>query len=76
MDELELEADRSYEVEKLLRWCWSGPSGRRRKKEFLVFWVGYSIDDASWIPASNFDYPEELQKMIDRDNPVEDTAVL
>ena len=76
VDELELEDDRSYEVEKLLRWRWSGPSGRRRKKEFLVLWAGYSIDDASWTPADNFDYPEELQKMIDRDNPVEDTAVI
>ena len=75
VDELELEDDRSYDVEKLLRWRWSGPSGRRRKKEFLVLWAGYSIDDASWIPANNFDYPDELQKMIDRDNPVEDTAV-
>ena len=76
VDELELEDDRSYEVEKLLRWRWSGPSGRRRKKEFLVLWAGYSIDDASWTPADNFDYPEELQKMIDRDNPVEDTAMI
>ena len=40
-----------------------------------MLWVGYSIDDASWTPASNFDYLEELHKMIDRDNPVEDTAV-
>ena len=76
MDELELEDDRSYEVEKPLRWRWSGPIRSRRKKEFLVLWAGYSIDDASWIPASNFDYPEELQKMIDRDNSVEDTTVL
>ena len=68
MDELELE--------KLLRWRLSGPSGGRRKKEFLVLWAGYLIDDASWILASNFDYPEELQKMVDRDNPIEDTSVL
>ena len=34
------------------------------------------MDDASWMPASNFDYPEELQKMVERDNPVKDTAVL
>ena len=38
--------------------------------------VGYSVDDASWTPTSKFDYPEELQKMIDRDNPVEDIAVI
>ena len=76
MDVLELEDDRSYEVEKLLRWRWSGPSGRRRKKKFLVLLAGCSIDDASWILASNFNYPKELQKMIDRDNLVEDTTVL
>ena len=34
------------------------------------------MDDASWTPASNFYYPEELQKMIERDNPVEDTAIV
>ena len=48
----------------------------RRHREYLVLWVGYSVDDASWTLASNFDYPKELQKMIERDNPVEDTTVL
>ena len=76
MDELELEDDRSYQVEKLLRWRRSGPSGKRRKKEFLLLWAGYSIDDASWIYASNYDYPEELRKIIDCDDPIEDTSVL
>ena len=76
LDDLELEEDdRSYKVERLLRWRWRGPSGRRHK-EYLVLWAGYSVDDASWTPASNFDYPEELQKMIDRDNPVEDIAMM
>ena len=74
MDELELEDDRSYEVEKLLQWRWSRPS-QRRVKEFLVLWSGYSTDDASWIPATNFDYPEELTTMITRDQPVEDPRV-
>ena len=37
VDELELEdEDRSYEIEKLLRWRWIGPSGRRRKRQFHV----------------------------------------
>ena len=71
MDELELEDDRSYEVEKLLRWRWSGPS-TRRVREYLVLWSGYLIDDASWIPATNFDYPEVLEEMVTRDQPVED----
>ena len=76
LDDLELEEDdRSYEVERLLRWRWRGPSGRRHR-EYLVLWAGYSVDDASWMPANNFDYPEELQNMIDRDNPVEDIAMI
>ena len=76
MDEMELEDDRSYKVEKLLQWRWSEPSGRQRKKEFLVLWAGYSIDNASWTLANNFDYPKELQKMIDRNNLVDDTTML
>ena len=44
-----------YEVEKLLRWCWSRPSGCKNK-EFLVMWANFLIDDASWIPKANFDY--------------------
>ena len=76
LEELEVEDDRSYEVEKLLRWRSVGPSGRRgrkRKREFLVLWKDYSIDDASWTHEDNFDYPEELEKMIDRDQPTEDS---
>ena len=73
VEELELEEDdRSYEIEKLLRWRWTGPSGRRRKREFLVLWKHYSIDDASWIPEANFDQPAEVAKMMKRDNPTED----
>lgn len=67
MDELELEDDRSYKVEKLLQWRQSGPSKRRKTKDFLVLWPGYFIDEASWIPAYSFDFPEELPKMIDKD---------
>ena len=71
VDELELEGDRSYEVQKLLRWCWSDPS-TKHAREYLVLLSGYSIDDASWIPATNFDYPEVLEEMVTRDQLVED----
>ena len=37
-----------------------------------MLWSGYSIDDASWIPTTNFDYPEVLEEMVTRDQPVED----
>ena len=70
--EVDIEDDREYDVEKLLRWRWKGTSSRRRTKEFLVLWTGWSIDDASWTPAENFTSQEELRKMIERDRPVED----
>ena len=31
----------------------------------------FSIDDASWIPSSNFTYARELDKMVKRDKPEE-----
>ena len=71
--EVEPEDDQPYDVEKLLRWCWRGPSNKK-VKEFLVLWTGWSIDDASWVPEQNFDYPEELKKMIARDKPIEDPS--
>ena len=56
LDELEINHDRSYEVEKLLWWRYVGTSGkrtRRKKREFLVVWRDYSIDDASWTYEDN-----------------------
>ena len=45
-EEVEPEDDEPYDVEKILRWRWRGPS-QRRFKEYLVLWSGWSIDDAS-----------------------------
>ena len=72
--DIEPEDDEPYDVEKLLRWRWAGPSGKRFK-EYLVLWTGWSIDDATWIPTENFTYKRELQKMISRDKPCEDTGM-
>ncbi len=72
-DDVEPEDDEPYDVEKLLRWRWRGPS-QRRVKEYLVLWTGWSIDDASLVPEENFDYPEELEKMVAHDRPIEDSS--
>ena len=72
--EIEVEADEPFDVEKLLRWRWIGPSGRRHK-EFLVLWIGWSIDNASWVLAGNFTYARELQKMIKRGKLEEATSM-
>ena len=76
VEDMELEDDeRSYEIEKILRWRKIGPSTRRKqRREFLILWKHYSIDDASWIPEDNFDNPEDIPMMMKRDNPVEDTS--
>ena len=74
VEELELEdEDRSYEIEQLLHWRWIGPSGRRRRREFLVLWKNYSINVASWILEDNFDFPEEIPIMMERDQSTNDT---
>ena len=31
-----------------------------------------SLEEAMWIPESNFPFPNELKKMIKQDKPVED----
>ena len=46
--------------------------GRKRVREFLVTWHGYPLEEAMWIPESNFPFPNELKKMLKQDKPVED----
>ena len=49
-----------FEVEKILRWRWSSKM-RLQRREFLVLWQGYPIEDAEWIPASFFSDQTALQ---------------
>ena len=58
-----------FDVEKILRWRWSGTG--RRKKEYLVLWSGYSLDDATWEPTSHFSSAAGLRELLRRDNPPE-----
>lgn len=37
-------------------------------------WSGYPLEEAQWIPASNFDDPEGMEEQIRQDKPVEDAG--
>ena len=67
------EEDKEYRVERILWWRWTG-WGRRRKREFLVTWEGYPLEDAQWIPASNFTDPASLEEQIQQDKPIEERS--
>ena len=60
-----------YEIEKILRW-----RRVRRKnkiiKQYLVLWRGYPVEDAMWIEANQFSYPEQLQDYLREDQPHEE----
>ena len=49
-----------FDVEKILRWRWSSKTWRRRR-EFLVLWQGYPVEEAEWIPVSYFSDQDALQ---------------
>ena len=70
-DDIEIAAQPTYVVEKILRWR-KVQVGRKKTREFLVTWRDYPLEEAMWIPEQNFTYPNELSKMIKRDKPVED----
>ena len=67
------EDDQQYRVECILRWRWTG-RGRRRTREFLVTWEGYPMEDAQWIPASNFDDLEGMEEQTRQDQPTEEPS--
>ena len=50
-----------FDIEKILRWRWTSKT-RRRRREFLVLWQGYPIEEAEWIPASYFSDQDTLQE--------------
>ena len=57
-----------YEVENFLRWRYRKIQ-IRKKREFLVLWKGYPIEEANWIPEDNITYKEQRQEDLDEDNP-------
>ena len=71
--DVELAAEPVYTVERILRWR-RVQHGRQRYREFLVTWSDYPLEEAQWIPESNFTYPRKLKAQLKSDKPVEDTS--
>ena len=71
--EVEVEDEPQYLVERMLRWRMVR-RGRRREREFLVTWTGYPVDEAEWIPEGNFRDRAQMERQIAQDRPVEDTG--
>ena len=61
---------RVFNIERILRWRWM--VGQRRRKEYLVLWSGYPLEEATWEPTSHFTSPSGLRGLLRRDNPPED----
>ena len=62
-----------YEVDKILKWR-KTTVGRRTIKEYLVTWTGYPLEDAQWIPETNWRDPTKLKAYIKQDKPTEERA--
>ena len=71
--DVEVEDEPQYLVERMLRWRMVR-RGRRREREFLVTWTGYPVDEAEWIPEGNFRDRAQMEQQIAQDRPVEDTG--
>ena len=61
-----------FDVEKILRWRWTSKT-RQRRREFLVLWTGYPIEDAEWIPSTYFSDQEALRDDITNNRIPEDS---
>ena len=62
-----------YEVDKILKWR-KTKVGRRMMKEYLVTWKGYPLEDAQWIPETNWRDPKMLKTYIQEDRPTEEKS--
>ena len=67
-----VESEPVYEVERILQWL-KVKKGRKTTREFLVTWTGYPLDEAQWIPETNFTYPALLKQQMKEDRPKEVT---
>ena len=69
--DVDVEPEPRYEVERILKWR-KVKVGRKTTREFLVTWHGYPLEEAQWIPETNFPYPSQLKQQLKDDRPVED----
>ena len=53
-----------FDVEKILRWRWNSKT-RWRRRDFLVLWQGYPVEEAEYIPASYFSDQDALRADIE-----------
>ena len=60
-----------YEIEKILRWR-KVKINKKIIKQYLILWRGYPVEEASWVQASQFSHPEQLQDYLKEDNPEEE----
>ena len=66
--ELNIDERRKNVVERILR---KKKTGRGQPPAYLILWEDYPPEEATWEPATYFE-PEELQRLLDRDQPPEE----
>ena len=69
--EIEVDDGPVYRVERMLRWRYVR-QGRRRIREFLVTWEGFPLEEAQWIPETNFRNRQEMETQFKQDRPREE----
>ena len=71
--ELDTQEPEYFEYDKLLRWRKVG-RGSNAHKEYLVLWKDRPLEEMSWIPKAQFQYPEDLRAHIHHDKLVEEPS--
>ena len=71
--DVDVEPEPRYEIDRILKWR-KVKVGRKTTREVLVTWYGYPLEEAQWIPETNFPYPQQLKQQLKDDRPVEDTG--
>ena len=54
-----IDGEEEYEIEEIIEQC---TDKRRRKKQYLVSWVGYPASENSWVDESDIHAPELLEE--------------